>query len=299
MAKTLKSALSATAGARALGMVRPSVEALLLAAVALGCAQAGWSILAPSDAGALNAPTLDDSESSTLDRGVVQSPFAPLATEGGSHAIDALLSTMQLAGVRMATDDGRSGAFLTLADGAQRAYLVGQEVAPGVTLEAVGADSVVLAYDGGQRQLQMSAGPSFSFARAMMGLEPAPGAPPFAAAEQQVAQHAPQHAQEPTVAEASPAAAMRAAGANGSAWLGALQPAQSANGRAGLRISGALPEAARSAGLMDGDIIVAINGAAPQDAANLMAAAQRESLQLSVERQGQLVQITVASGRGV
>lgn len=298
MAKTLKSALSATAGARALGMVRPSVEALLLAAVALGCAQAGWSILAPSDAGALNAPTLDDSESSTLDRGAVQSPFAPLATEG-SHAIDALLSTMQLAGVRMATDDGRSGAFLTLADGAQRAYLVGQEVAPGVTLEAVGADSVVLAYDGGQRQLQMSAGPSFSFARAMMGLEPAPGAPPFAAAEQQVTQQAAQQAQETTVAEASPAAAMRAAGANGSAWLGALQPAQSANGRAGLRISGALPEAARTAGLMDGDIIVAINGASPQDAANLMAAAQRESLQLSVERQGQLVQITVASGRGV
>jgi len=181
--------------------------------------------------------------------------------------MSALLSSVQLNGVRMALDPGESGALFTLADGGQRAFLIGQEVADGVTLSDVQAAYVILAYEGGQRRLDMAAGPSFSFARAMMGLEPAPGAPQSDAL---VRTNAPVSAAD-------------------RAWLaGALAQVEVVEGVArGWRIAEGAPESVQDAGLRVGDLVTAVNGARPADGpAALAAAAQSRTLRLDIERNG-------------
>ncbi len=163
---------------RALVAVRPGVEALLLSAVALGCAQAGWGILAPPSAGAAGARPTSEPDLSPQ-RADLRSPFAPLAgAEGASSAAAALAQTIKLSGVRMSLDPARSGAVLTLEDGAQRAFGVGQEIAQGVRLSEVRAEYVLVSYSGGQRQIMMANSvPTYSFARAMMGQVPPAAAP--------------------------------------------------------------------------------------------------------------------------
>jgi len=263
--------------ARVTSAVRPSIEAMLLAAVALGCAQAGWTLLTPGTAGASTAGA-DDSVDTRHDTVEVQSPFAPDAGQmgGSSHAVAAMLSGMQLNGVRMSTDPARDGAVLTMGDGAQRAFMVGQEVADGVTLYDVEADYVLLAYAGGQQRLQMAAGPSFSFARAMMGLSPAVGAPSLT---------------EPNAAEQAVA---QLSGADRAWFVAALANPYVENDRArGWRIAPDAPQAVRAAGLQSGDIVTAINGAGPGDAATVLAAAQSGRVELQVERASERFTLTI------
>lgn len=312
---------------RTAGIVRPSVEALLLAAVALGCAQGGWTLLAPSTAGALNTAG-EENDPLRFEPLEVQSPFAPDAgpLDANSHALTALLSGIELKGVRIATDVARSGAMFSLADGADRAFLIGQEIVDGVTLAEVDAEYVLLAYDGGQRRLDMTAAPSFSFARAMMGLEPAPGAPATAesAAESAIAvtpamavaevSEAPRSAEigaapaQFAFAESAQELSMLVSGASlfdgfaanmsaaplaadditpeAQAWLMATLANVEFDGGAprGWRVAGAMPDAAESAGLQEGDLIVAVNGAGPAQGVDLLSAAAAERLELAVER---------------
>lgn len=187
---------------------------MLLAALALGCAQAGWSVLTPSTAGAEDSASDEATPNGNrMMLAEVASPFAPDFVEGAaaqSQATAALFAGLQLNGVRMADNPVRNGAVLTLSDGAQRAFLVGQEIAAGVTLSEVASNYVLLSYEGGERQLPMTAAPTFSFARAMMGLEPAPGAPQALAQTSASVQPAAVAAEEAgdtpfTVAAAAPA----------------------------------------------------------------------------------------------
>jgi S1-C subfamily serine protease len=151
--------------------------------------------------------------------------------------------------------------------------MVGQEVADGVTLADVEASYVVLSYAGGERRLDMQAGPQFSFARAMMGLERAEGAPGVAAA--------------PAAAAVDVQAAPRLSGAD-RAWLAAtLANVETANGAArGWRITDEAPSAVREAGLQSGDLVTAINGAGPDDLGAVLAAARGDRLDVRVERGG-------------
>lgn len=253
--------------------VRPGVEALLLAAVALGCAQAGWGIVTPNAANALSDVNADEATPEPIVSAQTYSPFTPHTIGGSTHAMAALLSSVQLNGVRMSLDPALSGAMFTLADGAQRAFLIGQEISDGVTLADVQAEYVIVAYEGGQRRLDMAAGPSFSFARAMMGLEPAPGAP------QQVSAEAP-------LSEAD------------RAWLLAtVRNVESANGAPrGWRIDASAPERVRAAGLQTGDLVISINGARPGDLAGALAAAQSGALRLEIERDGAPMALTLEMG---
>lgn len=273
---------------RAMNAVRPGVEALLLAAVALGCAQAGWSVLTPGAAGALSPSSADEPEP-RLDTIAVQSPFAPDALADGAHAhaLEAMLSGVQLNGVRVAADPARSGAMFTLADGAQRAFMIGQEIADGVTLAEVSADYVLLAYDGGRSRLDMAAAPSFSFARAMMGLEPSPGAPSLTLAEA-----APAAAPTPAASPASTQAAEQA-------WLmsALAQVERSGDAVRGWRAPAALPAAARDAGLREGDLIVSVNGAGPADIAQAAAAARSGRVELGVERDGARITLVIEADK--
>lgn len=264
--------------------VRPSIEALLLAAVALGCAQAGWTLLTPSNAGAANSSSSDNNEPITFDVADIQSPFAPDAAgmSAGSHAVAALLSSVQLNGVRMADDPSRSGAMFTLGDGAQRAFMMGQEIADGVTLAEVSADYVLLSYAGGQRRLEMAAAaPTFSFARAMMGLSPTNEAPPAEAAQ--------------IAAIDPPIPALGPVSASDRAWLAAtLAHIEMRAGRAhGWRVADQMPEAARAAGLVPGDLVTSVNGAGPDNLIAALAAAQSGSVALEIERGGDRLTISI------
>jgi type II secretory pathway component PulC len=250
---------------RAASAVRPGVEAFLLAAVALGCAQVGWSVLTPDPAHGSSDSTSPDPSSTTAQLSEVRSPFAPAAGEmaGASHATQALLSSVRLSGVRMSEDAAQSGAVLTLEGGDQRAFLVGQEIAAGVRLEQVQPDYVLLSYEGGQRQVSMETAPSsFSFARALMGL--------------------PQE-----TAQASAQAAVIASPQD-AAWLAStLANLELAGGAAkGWRVSGPLPPSAATAGLRDGDLVVAVNGLGPDRAAQALGSLGSGRVVLSIERAG-------------
>lgn len=273
---------------RAQAALRPGVEALLLAAVALGCAQAGWSVLTPSAADALSANSDTDATPTRLSAIDVVSPFEPNRVDGDhqSQAIAAFLSGVQLSGVRTAGDPALSGAVLTLNDGAQRAFAIGQEISAGASLAEVGADYVVIAYGGGRQRITMTSGPSYSFARAMMGLEPAPGAPQQVVSTPAAAE---------VLAQPVEAPAPQLAGGE-AAWI-AETVAQVANlegGGQGWRVAEPLPLAASQAGIMPGDVILAVNGAGPESGAPaLLAALQSGSVQMEVRRDASRVMITL------
>ncbi|MCR6643557.1 MAG: hypothetical protein NVV62_02995 [Terricaulis sp.] len=253
----------------------------MLAAVALGCAQAGWSVLTPNAADALGASSDMDAAPTRLSAIDVVSPFEPNRVEGDhrSQAVAALLSGVQLSGVRTAADPALSGAVLTLSDGVQRAFAVGQEISAGASLAEVGADYVVIAYGGGRQRIAMTSGPSYSFARAMMGLEPAPGAPA---------------ATEISVQPAETVIPQQAGGE--AAWIEATlsQIAPLEGGAQGWRVAEPLPLAASQAGIMPGDIILTVNGAGPDSGAPaVLAALQSGSVQLEVRRDASRIMLTL------
>lgn len=156
---------------RAANAARPSIEALLLAAVALGCAQIGWSVMSPNSAHGSADPTNGDDPNTTqatLDD--IRSPFSPEGMiDGASHAAAATLANMRVSGLRMADDPSASGVILTLEGGDQRAFRIGQEVTAGVTIRDVQSDFVVISYEGGERQLPVESAQRFSYADALMG----------------------------------------------------------------------------------------------------------------------------------
>lgn len=260
--------------------LRPGVEALLLAAVALGVAQAGWTLLTPSTARATDNVSGAGNTTPPMDVADVQSPFAPDAAGMGasSHAIAAMLSSVQLNGVRMSDEPARSGAMFTLSDGGQRAFIIGQEITEGVTLADVSADHVVLSYEGGQRRLDMqTAPPAFSYARAMMGIDAAGDA----------------EASPLAVEERGAVAA--AVSETDRAWLAStLAQVEVREGRAyGWRIAEQAPQPVLAAGLRPGDVVRSVNGVGPDNLAGALAAAQSGSLALEVERAGQRITLSI------
>ncbi len=287
----------------AVGVLRPAVEAAMLAAVALGCAQGGWALVAPGAADALS------SDEGNLETEIVvaeiRSPFSPDATfvEGASNAAMAYLSTVRVVGVRMAGDPARSGAIIALQDGSQRAFLVGQELSAGIRLDEVRADGLVLSYEGGSKGLALASAPTFSYANALMGRTAAPAE---AATQLTVASSSltPQtllpvsDGSSPFFAPAAPSQKLTVASAEpqGVAALLALQPdigawfanvaAQAQVGAEGVRIDGPLPAAVANVGLRNGDVITAVNGVAIADRQGVLAAASTGAVELTVQRSG-------------
>jgi len=272
---------------RALGVIRPGVEAMLLAAVALGCAQGGWAILAPDTAGA-SSGTLPEAEPTAGATSVdVRSPFAPqsAALDSTSYEANSLLAGVQLAGVRMSDDPSRSGAVLTMSDGAQHAFSVGQDIGAGVRLIEVQDDYVLVSFAGGQRQIAMAPVVGFSFAQALMGRAQAPAESAVASLPQQ---------------DAAPVAASApgpAASQDNLAWLAsALGQVETVDGVArGWRMPAALPAAAAGAGLQAGDLIESVNGVRPGDASALLGAVSQGDVRLAVLRGAELITITIAA----
>lgn len=109
-----------------------------------------------------------------------------MGSQPGSTATAGVALGYQLFGLRAGT--GSSGsAILAGADGRQAAYLVGETIAPGITLEAVGSDFAVLFAGGGHHRLSLSAvaPPPSGVSSLPVGLEPPAVAPADTAVDAQ------------------------------------------------------------------------------------------------------------------
>jgi Type II secretion system protein C len=213
-------------------VVRPAIEAMLLAAVALGIGQAGWTAVAPAQASASGADGASAGNAAMSPARLAASPFAPRRAAGDYVGL-ADLGTVRLIGVRMAEDPMRSGAVVSLSGGAQQAVLAGQDVMAGVRLDRVEADGIVVSLGGRAQRIALPAANGPSSAQLLMG-QAGPSAPTvaqFGAAEQE--------------------------------WFAATlaDPVTEGGAVIGYRLAAPLPGAAREAGFAEGDVIVSINGA--------------------------------------
>lgn len=266
----------------ALGLIRPGAEAALLAGVAISCAQLVWHV-ADSETGEL-----------VVDRAVapqpvataapVRSPFAPFAGEQAASAQPAELAAIRLAGVRISDQPDRSGAVLTLADGAQRSFLVGFEIFAGVRLASVASNHVVLAWGGGEQVIELDGRPRTDAPLFALATPPSPPA------TTSVAWSGAEAVQSVSMQMADPSSSLASMMANGVRL-------ELRNGAPyGWRVLN-VPASLKQGGLTTGDLVVSVNGAGPVDGIAALSAAARRPLQLVVERaNGQRVSLQFVDG---
>jgi general secretion pathway protein C len=190
-------------------------------------------------------------------------PFFRAAAPGAAAA---LAVDLQLFGVRQGVGALPSGAIMGAADGEQKSYIVGDEVAPGVRLANVFFDHVVVARGPAKQTIYMQ------------GLEP--GAAPDAL-------------QTPPSAAGEPAST---SGLTGQAF--AMTPRNQGGRITGIQVGpGSNAALFAGAGFRPGDVIVAVNGAritSMVDIQQLQASiAPGARLMLTVERGAQAVPIAL------
>ncbi len=284
--------LAARWGGGAASLIRPGAEAVLLAGVAIGCAQIGWRIASPEvpDLSFVEAgPALAEAKLDSYQR----SPFAPFgATEVGGQAPQADISGIRLVGVRMSSRPESSGAVLILGDGVQRSFLVGYQIADGVRLEEVAANHIVVTVGDQQESLMLErptpAGPSLALA--LLGVpQSVPVSQPV-----QTAWTGDGSARAVSMpVTATPARA--ASRVDNVAWL--MSTAGQVEMRSGVpygwRAVSALPEA----DIQAGDLILSINGVGPKDGQAKLISAARGPIALVAERRsGERVRLSLSSG---
>jgi type II secretory pathway component PulC len=283
---------------------RPAIEAALVAAVAIGVAQMGWAVLTPNSAGAsasgLGDPARSDVTQMDAAAELTRSPFAPelAASPASTNAANALIAGIQLGGVRVGADPRESSAVLTMTDGFQRAFRVGEEIADGVHLGEVTGESVILTYSGGQKRLSLAAAPA-SYADALLGRGPIPQAGPLVltAPERPAAPSA-----EATPFAPTPTPPQAAVESPTLALLAEPQPAAIAEAAAAIEAAGftlpeQLPAGLAALGLQPGDVIVAINGQAASREVAIAAAAASAPVTLDVRRGEALVTLAPIPNR--
>ncbi len=163
-----------------------ALELALLAGLAFAVARLGWALVTPVGPLGDWQPA---APSAPVDRSVLGSfdPFFRSATDTGAAEVSDL--SLTLLGTRVDTVSGRGSAIIAAADGVQSSFLVGEEVMPGVRLQAVAFDSVTLDRGGRSEQLflDQSSGPGSppaSIAPAAPMAGPMMAAPASAGAQQ-------------------------------------------------------------------------------------------------------------------
>ena len=260
--------------------VRAAVEIALVAVLAVQAGRLAWLFVEPqpatASAAAARAPVAAP-DFSIFER--FDAFFRTGAQSSLAEATAASSSQMRLFGVR---SDGAGGgsAIIGLADGRQVSVAVGETVEPGLVLQSVGSDHVVLARGGSLSRL--------IFADAPVGAAAPPPPPP--GPQTVTPTPAPAAASGPVV---DPARLMAQA---------SLRPRMQ-----GLKINGFTVSATgdgavlRAAGLQSGDVILAVNGQ-PLDSLNRIAALRGElsnstSAEIRFERDGEVRTTTVGTGR--
>ena len=133
------------------------LKAFILALIAIQLARLFWAIASP--VGPFGdwrpvAPQLLSPEAQEAVLASVDPFFRPGAMEVSASA-EAPALDLQLFGVRQSMGRIPGSAILGAADGEQTNYLVGEEVAPGVTLAAVNFDHIVLERGGARQTIYM------------------------------------------------------------------------------------------------------------------------------------------------
>lgn len=261
--------------------VRAGVELVLALALAVQLGRLVWIAAGPE--AAAPAPTAVAAAVQPADPSIFQRFDAFFRTGGVSSLAGASPggSQMRLFGVRAGGADGGS-AIIGLADGRQVSVGAGEAVEPGLVLQSVGPDHVVLARGGSLSRLDFGDTP--------VGAAPPPPPPP-----------GPQ-----TVAPPAPAAAVPAAGAGVDAAQLLAQAGLRPRMR-GLRLDGFTVSAAgegsalAAAGLQAGDVLLAVDGTA-LDSPERIAGLRRQlagaaSVTLRFERDGAVQTTTIRTGR--
>jgi general secretion pathway protein C len=247
--------------------VYSAAELLLLVLVAVQAARLIWVLAAPL------GPVGDWKASSALAQpassGVLAGfdPFFRLSA-GGPVVVTSLNLTLH--GVREDRATGRGGAIIALPDGRQLSFAVGEEIMPGVTLTAVGFDSVTISRGGTAEQLFLDQSEPAQVAGGSAET-PVPGAP-------QVATPTPQ------------------AGAFSGASMN-FQPRIAGAGINGIIVTPGADggQAFRAAGFQPGDVIVSVNGQriTSIDQARSAAAGSGGEVNVMVDRGGRAVALRV------
>jgi general secretion pathway protein C len=253
-----------------------ALELVLLILLALQCARLVWTAVAP-------VGPIGDWRSESMMRPAASpagllggfDPFFRLNGQSGPAVVTSL--DLALYGIRQDQATGRGSAIIATPDGRQRSYAVGEEIVPGVTLDAVDFDSVTIGRGGVAEQLYMDQSPAPN----VVG----PAAPA-----------------QPLAAPAAPLAVPPPAVPRGFAADIGFQPRGS-----GGRISGVVvvPQGSgdgfRAAGFAPGDVIIAVDGRRIDSAARAQAIAAdlagARVADVQVERDGRVVTLRVRGGQ--
>lgn len=262
--------------------VRAGVELVLALALAVQLGRLVWIAAGPE--AAAPAPAAVAAAVQPADSSIFQRFDAFFRTGGVSSLAGASAggSQMRLFGVRAGGADGGS-AIIGLADGRQVSVGVGEAVEPGLVLQSVGPDHVVLARGGSLSRLDFGDTP--------VGAAPPPPPPP-----------GPQ-----TVAPPAPAAAPAVVAGAGVDAAQLLAQAGLRPRMRGLRLDGFTVSAAgegsalAAAGLQAGDVLLAVDGTA-LDSPERIAGLRRQlagaaSVTLRFERDGAVQTTTIRTGR--
>ena len=217
------------------------LEIVLIAVLAVQCARLVWAIATPVGPlgdwhGDTNTPALSAPDMALFE---TFDPFFRL--EGDARVVVTDLD-LRLFGVRQDEATGRGSAIIALPNGEQDSYSVGDELMPGVTLEAVDFDFVTISRNGSNEQIFLD--------QSTAAGQPSPTAsvPVNAAPARQQAATGRRSAE--TVTPMALAAGTQ------------ISPRREGNRLTGivLQPSGSDDAALRTAGFQPGDIIVSING---------------------------------------
>lgn len=245
------------------------VEVVVVVLLAVQAARLAWLLLPPAPLGTPPAQPQDR-------HGV---PHAHLAIDAFHPApatadADADTSGLRLFALRPGSLGG--SAIVAMADGPQRAWLAGEEIAPGVVLAEVHADHAVLEAGGRRSLLRFAAAHKASGTSAGRAVAQAARAPMATVS----ATTGPPGTSDPGI---DPAALLAEAG---------LSPVESDGGAPGYTI---IPRgdgaALRQAGLQAGDVLLSVNGQAltPERYAELPAElAGASTITLTYRRDGQV-----------
>lgn len=256
------------------------MELLLLSLLAMQCARLVWAIVTPVGpvgdwkATAMLRPALPTSTALLSDF----DPFFRVSNTGPGPVMVTSLN-LKLFGVREDRASGRGSAIISTPDGQQRSFAVGEEIVPGVTLIAVGFDSVTISRGGTSEQLFLDQ----SQPARSVGM-PAPAPPPAGGI-----------AVQPTLAAPLPPPGNPAASdiqfqprMNGPEMNGiTVQPQGGGN-------------AFRAAGFAPGDVIISVNGeriTSPEQAQALARQIGNNEATLIVERAGRTLPLRMRAGQ--
>lgn len=223
------------------------LEIILIAVLAIQCARLVWAVVTPvgpvgewrSDAAvpALAAPDM-----------ILLETFDPFFRLEGNARVVVTDLDLRLFGVRMDEASGRGSAIIALPNDEQDSFSVGDEIMPGVMLEAVDFDFVTISRNGSSEQIfldQSSTSPS----------------------SQASTSAATSRTQLPTVSTPARSASAQRIAPSALAAGTQISPRREGNRLTGiiLQPSGGNADALRAAGFEPGDVIVSINGERVQD----------------------------------